>query len=500
MEMFIDKRIQRFSITMLLIACIMFVLFGYFAYWEGEDIQLKNFEEVGYHYTSFGQRALTDMVNLATVHLNMFINDETVVELATDPYDISLRFRVKKLVEAHQGEIQGFKTFRLLSEHDLDQVFEEQLSEPFDSEFTYVESTFFNQHSLYVGPLLFRDGEYEFILVAPIYSDLGKYLGQAQLLIRPSDSISFLMNDTGFQETGTMVFFSEERKLLSQLGEGYVTPSVEKDFELLVEENQLNTVTARESDNNGYYLYVNPFQFSNKSEAPMYIAFIQTSEELFDFNQHIIRNTLLIIASFIFLFATVVYLYSRHYTKLINRETQMAVEETLHHEVKRQTKVLRKIAETDSLTQLYNHGTVYRILEEEIEFAKMKHEKLLLMMLDVDYFKSVNDQYGHLVGDKVLRGIAEQLLQSIRDVDVAGRYGGEEFIIILKETDQDMGYMVAERIRKGVMATCFSDEEVKVTISIGIAQWRGEKVSELIKRADKKLYESKQNGRNRTSF
>ena len=122
-------------------------------------------------------------------------------------------------------------------------------------------------------------------------------------------------------------------------------------------------------------------------------------------------------------------------------------------------------------------------------------------MLDIDHFKLVNDTYGHQTGDQVLKDVTRTCLSALRTTDIMGRYGGEEFLIVLPETDKGSSMFTAERIRK-VIENKFKDSDLKVTISIGCTLYKNEdtKMKELIYRADQALYQSKKTGRNKVSF
>jgi len=150
----------------------------------------------------------------------------------------------------------------------------------------------------------------------------------------------------------------------------------------------------------------------------------------------------------------------------------------------------------DGLTLLYNHRTVIMMLEKELEFARRKNSPLTLMMADIDNFKHINDRLGHQHGDKVLARVARILKQDLRAMDVAGRYGGEEFIVVFPDTDTTTARDIAERIRRRIESTFRNDDGI--TISMGLASYpqvEG-KIHRLIHRADQALYQAKQEGKN----
>jgi diguanylate cyclase (GGDEF)-like protein len=156
-------------------------------------------------------------------------------------------------------------------------------------------------------------------------------------------------------------------------------------------------------------------------------------------------------------------------------------------------------ATTDELTGLYNHRHFHERLEQEIARGSRFGNTFSLIMIDIDLFKSYNDIYGHLAGDQVLRRVGHYLASSIRSIDMAFRYGGEEFAIILPEARLDDAFKVAERIRKTIESKS-SSRSMPITVSLGLANWPNDGVmkEEIIGRADAALYRAKELGRNRT--
>ncbi|GMR05097.1 MAG: hypothetical protein BMS9Abin23_1031 [Thermodesulfobacteriota bacterium] len=162
---------------------------------------------------------------------------------------------------------------------------------------------------------------------------------------------------------------------------------------------------------------------------------------------------------------------------------------------------LREASIRDHLTSLYNHNHFYLRLEEDFERASRYNTPLSLIMMDIDNFKRINDNYGHRTGDMVLKEIAETIWKAIRKSDIVARYGGEEFAIILPHTDLAGARGEAERLRSIIEGHSYKDlPGVNITMSLGVASYPHEKIKDhgdLVNRADDALYRAKKSGRNR---
>ncbi len=157
---------------------------------------------------------------------------------------------------------------------------------------------------------------------------------------------------------------------------------------------------------------------------------------------------------------------------------------------------------TDELTGLSNRRCFDATFEKEFLRASRYKNKLTLVMFDIDYFKSVNDTYGHQCGDYILKQISNAALQTFRKTDTVFRYGGEEFVVILTETDINQAIIPLERFRKTVqtLALNYQGQDVNVTVSIGACQLTSEMSSkeDFLQKTDEALYEAKNSGRNKT--
>lgn len=181
--------------------------------------------------------------------------------------------------------------------------------------------------------------------------------------------------------------------------------------------------------------------------------------------------------------------------------SNMSSLETTVEELHSRATLLQAKAEIDALTGVFNRDTVFRRLQELFADEDGPSDLFHIMMVDVDHFKKINDTYGHPAGDAALGEIAQTLAASLRDNDIIGRYGGEEFILALPDIDEEAAFVIAERIRRQVACTTIHANEhaIHVTVSIGLtSRHNSEPLEQLIQRADAALYRAKRNGRDCT--
>jgi two-component system, cell cycle response regulator len=180
-------------------------------------------------------------------------------------------------------------------------------------------------------------------------------------------------------------------------------------------------------------------------------------------------------------------LRKKHYSDKLRHNMQLSLE----------------MAVTDQLTGLHNRRYMSQHLDTQLKNSAASGKPVSFLIMDIDYFKSVNDTYGHDTGDEVLREFANRISANIRGMDLACRFGGEEFVVVMPDTDISFAYTVAERLRKNVEAKPFvvtqAPGEIRITISIGMASTTGagDKAEDLLHRADQALYRAKREGRNR---
>ncbi|MDR9501483.1 MAG: diguanylate cyclase [Desulfurivibrionaceae bacterium] len=191
----------------------------------------------------------------------------------------------------------------------------------------------------------------------------------------------------------------------------------------------------------------------------------------------------------------------RVHLELYHRQLELKEANVL---IGKQNRLLQQQAWRDGLTGLYNHIHFQKLFAQHFYLAKRHEQPFTLLMMDIDFFKEVNDSYGHQVGDSVLKRFAHLVQSEIRQTDIWARYGGEEFVLALPDTSQEGGLFIGEKICRLIAATCFSHGEItlQVTVSIGLSVLSDgmENPAELIEQADHALYQAKAQGRNRVDY
>lgn len=183
---------------------------------------------------------------------------------------------------------------------------------------------------------------------------------------------------------------------------------------------------------------------------------------------------------------------SYHHTEVDDLENTLKEYQSEHVDL------IRKVS-TDALTSLPTREVLTRQINNELSRLRQREGSIHLIMADLDFFKKVNDQYGHLTGDGVLKGVAARIRQSLRGTDMVGRYGGEEFIILLINKSEQQAEKIAERIRAHIAASPINanNNKIEITLSQGMAMATADdSVESLIEKADRALYDAKANGRN----
>jgi len=234
--------------------------------------------------------------------------------------------------------------------------------------------------------------------------------------------------------------------------------------------------------------------------ATILMIYLDAFEKLFKFSRPLERYQFDEIAVFLSSFMTIGFALFA-YRRIQKLEFEIINRRRLEKKLQESQEKYKNLSITDDLTRLFNSRYFYKKLEEEIDRVMRYKQPLSLLLVDLDDFKNINDKYGHLIGDKVLKMAGRVIKDFLRKTDTAYRYGGEEFTVLLPETEVEAAMNVAERIRQGFETQDLSliiNENLHISVSIGAAQFQpGELMEAFVKRADDALYVAKQKGKNR---
>jgi diguanylate cyclase (GGDEF)-like protein len=231
-------------------------------------------------------------------------------------------------------------------------------------------------------------------------------------------------------------------------------------------------------------LYIPPYQTALLFSS-VYIAFFFALPvfQSQPYVVHVLRINAFVISFFAWVLSRLV--YGMKITALADK---IVIEE--------KNEMLKELVVRDSMTSLFNHESVYKKLGEEMLRSRRIGYPLSLMMLDIDDFKCINDRYGHIAGDRVIIRLSHLLLETCRKTDIICRFGGEEYVLIMPDTNTAQALLLSERIRRAVETGAF-ENGVRITLSGGICEYKNESVDELIGSADSRLYAAKAAGKDR---
>lgn len=383
-----------------------------------------------------------------------------------------------------------------------------------------------------------QGSQYKQIAFVKAFNHYNWYFGSAEYLDTAKNRVDkqLLKATNEIRKFGkNYVFvFTDKGKILAHISSKYIGKNI-ADIDKILAKHVLDTLKTKQSIEITYDWFNEDTNIDDKKHA--YLTKVPNSDwiigsgyyESFTIkealkqsknleNRYGSKLKIIIISGIILIILSLIisYYLSRHIKMIffkykesitINSLEVQKLNETLEERVKERTKELNKakvklefLATTDSLTNIDNRYSIMKVLKLEMERANRHKTPLCISMFDIDFFKKVNDTFGHDVGDEILVSLIQVVKKSLRDIDVIGRYGGEEFLVIMPVTNLDDAKDVSSRIRKAVELYKF-DKVGKVTISIGLVQMqKNENFDTMFKRLDELLYSSKENGRNKVSF
>ncbi|WBW96515.1 sensor domain-containing diguanylate cyclase [Oceanirhabdus sp. W0125-5] len=368
--------------------------------------------------------------------------------------------------------------------------------------YSYVEEIFKGKDYFIseIYPSILRDNPI-FVISAPIkYND--EIIGVAIISPQMDYFTKTFVDNVNFKQTGYQFFIDDRGAIISHPNRSFILDLNQKTKDIgkgLLKRFSKNEYFFEDNiyQNSKYYIGTKVNFDQNNIKHNWYIVFTQARKEVYNNSNRFLG----ILIAMIFIVTAVVvwaiYLVSKINQKEIYESKLKKLNEDLECKVEERTKVLKRLSVTDSLTNLFNHQTIYKKLDGELNRAKNDNFSVYIIMADIDHFKRVNDTYGHQIGDQVIVKTAKIILSNIKRTHIAGRYGGEEFLAILSDIEWKEAMEIAEKIKQDISSMEFIHKELKVTISIGLCKWEGESYTDLVNKADRLLYKAKELGRNR---
>ena len=515
------KRKRKFVLQMIVVVVPTFILFNAFFYQQVCENYIQTFYEVGENITEQTSQALRHwgqyQVNIArTIARNDYIidacrfpEDEAKIARANEfleevhtiypfyenlPLSVRLEKPIKRMINGKEVEIES-------GEFLTDTVDGATIGEC-GLEYSYIREIF-NGKDYYISeiyPSILRQNPILVISVPVIYES--EVIAVALVSPQVDSFTTEFVDNVTFKDTGYLFFIDERNMVIAHPERESILSEESKYLEVNSEiikklKNGINSFSGNFfGEKKLYYAKAVDMPVENM-ETQWYIVFTESEEEVLrGADRYLMMSiTLSVITSLAVIF--LIFMFIKINQRERKKEELEMMNNELERKVEERTRDLKKMAMIDGLTQIYNYKTAYKMLKNTITSSQETGVPFVLIIADLDRFKTVNDTHGHLTGNEVLVNAARIISADVRSSDIVGRYGGEEFIIVLTNSTIEGGYKRAESIRRKIEEEIFSVEGLNVTISMGICEWNGESATELIKKADDAMYRAKNNGRNR---
>lgn len=518
------KENKKYTYEIIFIIISAFLVFNIVFINQIVEEQKKKFIEYGEIITTLSSEALTHWIQDQIRVANTIAKNKNIIDVCRFPENPDFIQNAEEFLEHIHGlypyyeniplavrlekpivrEINGQKTEIKNGEFLIDSVDSLTVGKGgFD--FSYI-GEIFGGKTYYVSeiyPSILRDNPV-FAISVPVEYD-SEVIGAAIILPQMSYFTDQFVDRFKIEESGYMFFMDDRYQVIAH-----------RDREVILtdDENIVNAskILVNKAKNDEHFIIADVYEAkkyyyvqsvdlpSENTENDWYITVAQTEAEITRRVRQL--SIIIVIISIIIAVSTIVFLgiISNNRHKEIRKQELERMNTKLEGEIAERTSELKKSASIDGLTKLLNYKAAYEKTNRLLEDALFTNEKVVLMIADLDHFKDVNDRYGHLTGNEVLETVAEKISSEVRNDDIVGRFGGEEFIIVLKNTNNDFAYRKAESIRKKIEETRFSIKGLSVTISIGACEWNRESLNGLIKKADDAMYAAKLKGRNRVEM
>lgn len=516
-----NHRTIRMVASILITVILFIIIFSISIYFKQKQNQRNQFFETGNNITTQTTTALKYWIEDQIRVVKTIASDKRIIDACLNPEDDEIVRKANNyLIEMHKRypyyenlplsiksdkdlirDVKGKKVIIRNGSFFIDTVGGKTIGKG-GVNYSYVREAF-NGKEYFISeiyPSILRQNPI-FVISAPIkYND--KIVGAAMISPQIDYFAEKFVKSVKLGRTGYMCFIDGRGLIIAHKNREYILSTSEKLNK--INKHIIKRVLNDETDFQETYLGEKKHYVSTKVEInknnlkyEWYLVFSQNNTEIFQHTMNLLKLIIIMMLIIVIFITVIVYTIIDINQKEIYEENLIVMNKSLEKKVQERTKELQERVIRDSLTKLLNHKASYNYLEKEINDSRKTLNPISIIMLDLDYFKKINDTYGHQAGDEVLVSVSRAITDNITERDVAGRYGGEEFIIILPNRYINQAIVIAERIKTSISQLEFNYEGLKVTASMGVSSWRDENAVEFIDKADNLLYRAKLNGRNR---
>lgn len=513
------KMKRKYKLTILFVLVILLMVSSVFSVLHLRVFKENDFTEMAEQITnqtaSIFELWITDQIRMA----KLIAQNEDVIRLCIDPANPEVRARAGKFLNQLQADYPYYENLPIASCKDTPFVLELE-DESYEincgefiidtannttigeggEEYSYI-SNVKNGKEYYISEIYnsITRGDPIFVISVPVIKN-EEIIGVAIVSPKMNYLTEFFVDSISIADTGYMFVVDGDSKTIAHKNRNFILNEVNDNKEVV------EHITRQIDEGNNFFeaniFETSKFYYGLRIDLPsdyiehnLYVVITQNKVEVFR-QVHFFAFISVMIA---FLIAYLTYksiiLINNNQLHQEKELQLIALNLKLEEKVKDRTKELEELAKRDGMTGLYNHEHINQFLIELLSRCD-KSKLLVVAILDIDDFKKVNDRFGHQTGDVVIKTVATILQSTIRQTDMVGRYGGEEFLVILNDTDYDQCIQIVERIRTEILATKFTNIGYSVTVSIGVTPYRCESPEDLIKRADSLMYKAKSNGKN----
>lgn len=506
--------------TIFIILIVILLISSAFSVLHLRTFKENDFEEMGMQITSQTAAVfelwISDQVRLS----KQIASNEAVIELCLDPSNQSKQDKATKYLTELQELYPYYENLPIAIKTDspipikvgnqiiqvdngeflIDTAAQSTVGKAGD-EYTYI-SEIFNGKSYYVSEIYhsITRGNPIFVISAPIVHD-GVIIGVSIISPKMNYITELFVDSISIGDSGYMFVIDDSNETIAHRDRDFILNSTHETKEIIQYitnqiDNGNNFFEAHLYKSNKYYLGRKLNLPSENLENDIYIVITQDKTDVFKrVYLYAMFSILVVLFMTILLYKSLVLINKNHFQQ--ERERRLISDKhNLEIKVLERTATLEDMSKRDGMTGLLNHKYINEYLKNQI-LLNNGSKFLCVAILDIDNFKNVNDTFGHQTGDLVIITLANIIQSNVRENDIVGRYGGEEFLVILNDIDFSKSTKTMNRIREEIENYQFLDIDYPITVSIGLTEYKDDDPESIIKRADTLMYQAKDSGKNK---